>query len=93
MIAGTISPSLRSTDSFAHSSAKVTIIASPSQAATIAALAALLVWLGGDLDSWLAARPVARALRLGGCIMAGGVGYLAALWLAGLRPAQLRSQI
>ena len=58
-----------------------------------AALAALLVWLGGDLDSWLAARPVARALRLGGCILAGGVGYLAVLALVGLRPGQLRSQI
>jgi putative peptidoglycan lipid II flippase len=55
------------------------------------AMAALLVWMGGDVAGWLAVSPLHRAARLAGCIVAGAALYFAVLFLTGLRPSQLRS--
>jgi putative peptidoglycan lipid II flippase len=56
-----------------------------------AAMAAVLVWLGGDLDGWLALPPLPRALRLAVCIVAGAATYFAALFLAGTRLRHVRN--
>jgi putative peptidoglycan lipid II flippase len=56
-----------------------------------AAMAGLLVWLGGDLAGWLQLSPLHRALRLGGCIVAGAVTYFAALYLSGTRLRHVRN--
>jgi putative peptidoglycan lipid II flippase len=55
------------------------------------AMAALLWWLAGDLASWVAAGAVERAGRLALCILAGAAAYFAALFVLGVRPAQLRA--
>jgi putative peptidoglycan lipid II flippase len=55
-----------------------------------AVMAALLLWLGGDLASWLAYAPLERATRLAGFIAAAAAVYFAALWLSGMRLAQMR---
>jgi putative peptidoglycan lipid II flippase len=55
-----------------------------------AAMAALLVYLGGDLDGWLAASALERATRLAGCVLAAAVTYFGALYLSGMRLAQIR---
>ena len=52
-------------------------------------MAAVLWQLSGHLADWLAASWFDRALWLSGCVVAGGVVYLAALWLSGLRPRHL----
>jgi putative peptidoglycan lipid II flippase len=54
-------------------------------------MAALLWWLAGDLAGWLAASPLHRAGRLALLVGAGGATYFGALWLLGVRPAQLRA--
>jgi putative peptidoglycan lipid II flippase len=54
------------------------------------AMALLLVWLAGDLGGWFAIGPLERAGRLALCVVAGAAVYFAVLWLAGLRPTQLR---
>jgi putative peptidoglycan lipid II flippase len=56
-----------------------------------AAMAAVLVWLGGDLAGWLALPPPPRALRLAVCIVAGAATYFAALFLAGTRLRHVRN--
>jgi putative peptidoglycan lipid II flippase len=58
-----------------------------------AAMAALLVWLAGDLAQWLAWGASLRLLNLAYCVVAGAAVYVAVLWLAGLRPAALRSHV
>jgi putative peptidoglycan lipid II flippase len=55
-----------------------------------AVMAALLLWLGGDLASWLAYAPLERAARLAAFIVAAAAVYFAALWLSGMRLAQMR---
>jgi putative peptidoglycan lipid II flippase len=55
-----------------------------------AVMAALLLWLGGDLASWLAYAPFERATRLAAFIVAAAAVYFAALWLSGMRLAQMR---
>ena len=55
------------------------------------AMGAVLWWLGGDLAGWLELPPLHRALRLGGCIIAGAATYFAALFLAGTRLRHLRN--
>jgi putative peptidoglycan lipid II flippase len=56
-----------------------------------AVMAALLIWLGGDLAGWLAASPLHRAGRLGLCIAAGAAAYFAALYLSGTRLHHVRN--
>jgi putative peptidoglycan lipid II flippase len=55
-----------------------------------AVMAALLVFLSGDLASWLALPPLQRAARLAGCVVAAAVAYFAALYISGVRLAQMR---
>jgi putative peptidoglycan lipid II flippase len=56
-----------------------------------AAMGALLWWLKGDLAGWIAAGALERAGRLTLCIVAGATAYFLVLFLAGVRPAQLRA--
>jgi putative peptidoglycan lipid II flippase len=56
-----------------------------------ALMAALLVWMGGELADWLAAPPLQRALHLSVCILSAAAVYFAALWLSGLRLHHMRS--
>jgi putative peptidoglycan lipid II flippase len=56
-----------------------------------AAMAAVLIWLGGDLQGWLAAPASARVARLALCIVAGAAAYFGALLLAGTRLRHLRN--
>ena len=56
-----------------------------------AAMAALLIWLGGDLDGWLELPPSHRAARLALCVVAGAATYFAALLLAGTRLRHVRN--
>ena len=56
-----------------------------------AAMAALLIWLGGDLQGWLTESPWYRAGRLAFCIVAGAATYFAALYLAGTRLRHVRN--
>jgi putative peptidoglycan lipid II flippase len=58
-----------------------------------AAMAAVLVWLVGDLPRWLAWSASGRLLNLTLCIASGTAVYAATLWLVGLRPAALRGPI
>jgi putative peptidoglycan lipid II flippase len=55
------------------------------------AMALVLLWLAPTLESWIAAAPAVRALRLAGCIGAGALVYAAVLAVLGLRPAHLRN--
>ena len=55
------------------------------------AMAALLLWLGGDLQSWLVAPAWERAGRLALCVAAGAAVYFAALFVAGLRLRHVRN--
>jgi putative peptidoglycan lipid II flippase len=55
------------------------------------AMGALLWWLKGDLAGWIAAGALERAGRLTLCIVAGATAYFLVLFLAGVRPAQLRA--
>ena len=56
-----------------------------------AVMAALLIWLGGDISGWLAASPLERAARLAMCVVAGALAYFAALFVCGLRLRHMRS--
>jgi putative peptidoglycan lipid II flippase len=58
-----------------------------------AAMGALLVWLAGDLASWIALPAYARVLRLAGGVVAGALVYFAVLFAAGLRYRDLRSAV
>jgi putative peptidoglycan lipid II flippase len=54
--------------------------------AVAACLMSVVLWTAaGSADSWLAAGGVARVVRLGWIIAAGGFVYLAALWVLGFR--------
>jgi putative peptidoglycan lipid II flippase len=55
------------------------------------AMAGFLWWAAGDWSAWTDWRPAARALRLALCVASGAAVYFAALWLAGLRPRDLKS--
>ena len=55
-----------------------------------AVMAGLLLWMGADLADWLATPPLQRALRLAGCVVAGAAIYFAALFVSGVRLAQMR---
>jgi putative peptidoglycan lipid II flippase len=56
-----------------------------------AAMAALLIWLGGDLQSWLVLSPWERAGRLALCIVLAAITYFVALWVSGLRMRHVRN--
>ena len=56
-----------------------------------AAMAGFLLYMGGDVGDWLATPPLHRAMRLAGCVVAAAAIYFAALWLSGVRLAQLRA--
>ncbi len=56
-----------------------------------AVMAALLLWMGGDIDGWLQAPPLHRAARLAMCVLAGAAAYFAALLLAGTRLRHMRN--
>ena len=54
------------------------------------AMAGLLFYMGGSLDSWLAADKWARALRITEIVLAAAALYFAVLGLCGLRPRHFR---
>ena len=56
-----------------------------------AVMAALLIWLGGDIGGWLEVSAWHRAVRLTLCIVAAAVAYFVALFLAGTRLHHLRN--
>jgi putative peptidoglycan lipid II flippase len=56
-----------------------------------AVMAALLIWLGGDLQGWLDTPALHRAARLAFCVVAGAVAYFAALFLSGTRLHHVRN--
>jgi putative peptidoglycan lipid II flippase len=56
-----------------------------------AAMAGLLLWLGGDIQSWIAQSPWQRAGRLAVSVAAAGATYFAVLFLAGMRMRHLRN--
>jgi putative peptidoglycan lipid II flippase len=56
-----------------------------------AAMAAVLIWMAGGLESWLAAPAATRIGRLALCIVAAAATYFAALLLAGTRMRHLRN--
>ena len=56
-----------------------------------AVMAALLIWLGGDIAGWLAASPLERAARLAMCVVAGAAAYFAALFAGGMRLRHMRN--
>jgi putative peptidoglycan lipid II flippase len=55
-----------------------------------AVMAALLLWLAGNTADWLAMPPLHRAARLGICIIGAAAAYFAALYVSGVRLAQMR---
>jgi putative peptidoglycan lipid II flippase len=55
-------------------------------------MAFALVWLGGDLQSWMSAGALARVGRCALCIGAGAGLYFAALYAFGMRYRHLASQ-
>jgi putative peptidoglycan lipid II flippase len=56
-----------------------------------AAMAALLIWMGGNLETWLVLSPWERATRLAVCIVAGAATYFAVLLLSGMRLRHVRN--
>jgi putative peptidoglycan lipid II flippase len=56
-----------------------------------AGMAALLLWLGGDLQSWMSLSPWGRAGRLALCILAAAAAYFAMLLVSGARLRHLRN--
>jgi putative peptidoglycan lipid II flippase len=54
-----------------------------------AVMGAVLVWGAGDIDSWLQAPAVDRAIRLSIWVIAGGIVYLLTVTAFGVRLAQL----
>jgi putative peptidoglycan lipid II flippase len=57
-----------------------------------AAMAAMLVWLSGDLTEWIAAPVRVRAVWLGGLVVGGIAVYFSVLWALGVRVSQFRVQ-
>jgi len=55
-----------------------------------AVMAGLLIFLSGDLAGWLALPPLQRAARLALCVVAAAAAYFAALYVSGVRLAQMR---
>ncbi|GAC1620924.1 MAG: murein biosynthesis integral membrane protein MurJ [Nevskia sp.] len=55
-----------------------------------AVMAAVVVWLAGDLAGWMAMASLLRALRMAALIVAAMLSYGAMLWLVGLRPHHFR---
>ena len=58
-----------------------------------AVMAGLLIWLGGDLQGWLAQTALERAGRLALCIVAAVATYFAILFLSGLRLRHVRNVV
>jgi putative peptidoglycan lipid II flippase len=56
-----------------------------------ALMAALLIWMAGDVADWLAAPPLKRAVHLAVCVVAAAVLYFAALFVSGVRFSHMRS--
>jgi len=56
-----------------------------------AVMAALLIWMAGDIHDWLAQPLLTRALHLAGCIVAAAVLYFAALFVSGVRLHHMRN--
>ena len=56
-----------------------------------AVMAALLIWMGGDLAGWLNLPPAQRAARLALCVVCGAAAYFAALFLSGTRLRHVRN--
>jgi putative peptidoglycan lipid II flippase len=56
-----------------------------------AAMAALLLWIGGDLQAWMAQPAWGRVGRLALCIVAAAATYLAVLVLTGMRMRHMRN--
>src|SRR5262245_41692433 len=56
-----------------------------------AAMAGLLIWMGGDLAGWLELPPAHRAARLTLCVVAGAATYFAALFVSGTRLRHVRN--
>ena len=56
-------------------------------------MALLLLWLSPPLAAWIDAPRSHRVIWLGGLIVAGAVGYFSVLFVAGLRPRELRGQV
>lgn len=57
-----------------------------------AAMAALLLWFGGDVTVWLEAPRMHRIGWLAALVTGGAGVYFAILWLLGVRPGQFRLQ-
>ena len=55
-----------------------------------AVMAGLLIWMSGDITDWLDLSPLHRAARLAVCILVAAAAYFAALWISGVRLAQMR---
>ena len=55
-----------------------------------AVMALIVLWLAGDLSSWLALSLVPRVTRMALLIAAAVLSYCAMLWLVGLRPHHFR---
>jgi putative peptidoglycan lipid II flippase len=56
-----------------------------------AAMAALLLWIGSDLQTWMAQPAWGRVGRLALCILAAAATYLAVLVLTGMRMRHMRN--
>ncbi len=56
-----------------------------------AVMAGFLWWASGTWADWTSWGAGTRALRLAACVGGGGAIYVAALWIAGLRPHDLKS--
>jgi putative peptidoglycan lipid II flippase len=55
------------------------------------AMAGLLLWLGADLDRWLALSAWGRVGRLALCVGAAAAAYFAVLFLSGMRLRHVRN--
>ena len=53
-------------------------------------MAGLLWWWGHDLSIWIDLHGVGRTLRLGACVLGAAGAYFSALYVLGMRPAQLK---
>lgn len=56
------------------------------------AMAAMLLWFGGDVSEWIAASKLMRILWLGGLVTGGVAVYFGVLWVLGVRANQFRLQ-
>ena len=54
------------------------------------ALIAVVLWLAGSLDTWLASTALDRGLRVLTVVAAAAAAYFATLWLTGMRPRHFR---